>query len=68
MSIGHAVLEAKFLMILATMYQHMPDLENAADPNVEPDLSEEEKEQLSKFMSSESVDKGLSEAKKLKGE
>lgn len=68
MSIGHAVLEAKFLMIMATMYQHMPDLENAADPNIPADLTPEEIEELSKFMSSESVDKGLADAKKLKGE
>lgn len=66
MSIGHAVLEAKFLMILSTMYSGMDELENAADPNVPVDLTDEEKEELTKFMSADSVEKGLEAAKEIK--
>lgn len=63
MSIGHAVLEAKFLMILSTMYSGMDELEKAADPNVPVDLTDEEKEELQQFMSADSVESGLEKAK-----
>lgn len=65
MSIGHAVLEAKFLMILSTMYNNIEELENAADPNIPVDLSDEEKAELEKFMSKDSVEKGLKAGKDL---
>ena len=49
MAIGHAVLEAKFLMILQTYNTHMDKLEEALDPNKEADLTEEEKQELEKY-------------------
>lgn len=55
MAIGHAVLEAKFLMILATFYNNIDQLTDAANPNIEVDLTDEEKEELSRFFSKESL-------------
>lgn len=66
MSIGHAVLEAKFLMILSTMYANMDELVDAANPDIPADLTDEEKEELTKFMSADSVTKGLEAAKEIK--
>jgi len=63
MAIGHACLEAKFLMILSTMYNGIDELEDAANPDIPVNLTDEEKEDLKKFMSSESVAKGLETAK-----
>ena len=63
MDIGHAVLEAKFLMIMATMYNNIDSLMDAADPNIPADLSEEEEEKLKTFMTEDSINKGLKAAK-----
>lgn len=46
MSVGHAVLEAKFLMILHTYTANMDALEEAANPDIEPNLTDEEKAEL----------------------
>lgn len=56
MAIGHAVLEAKFLMILATFYNHIDVLSDAANPDKPVDLTEEEKEELSRFFSKDSLE------------
>lgn len=66
MSIGHAVLEAKFLMILSTMYNNIEELQDAADPSIPADLTDEEKAELEAFMSAGSVEKGLEASKELK--
>ena len=53
MSIGHAVLEAKFLMILETYNNHMSELQEALDPNTEAVLTDEEKQELEKYTTPE---------------
>ena len=46
MAIGHSLLEAKFILTLTQLNANLDQLVEAADPEVEPDLSEEEKEHL----------------------
>lgn len=58
MDLGHACLEAKFLMILSTMFGSQ-ELDDAANPDIPADLTDQEKEDLTNFMSAESVKKGL---------
>lgn len=54
MAIGHAVLEAKFLMILATYNNGLEELANAANPEVSP-LDIEDKEELSNFFNRDNI-------------
>lgn len=46
MAIGHSLLEAKFILIMSQLTGNLDQLVDAADPDIEPELSEQEKEHL----------------------
>lgn len=52
MAVGHAVLEAKFLMIMATYNSSMEELIEAAKTE---DLTEEQMEELNNFFNTENI-------------
>ena len=70
MAIGHAVLEAKFVMIMATYNQNLDKLIKAADPDTDPDLTDDEKDQARKELAEhiETLAQMEEKENKLKGE